>query len=116
VLDVTGDDSECNVLVDRDELEFWGGLYASGHFEVVSGGVRIKSVIEAFGDALKDAGYDNVTVANQAGKKEIALYGRVLAQLSILGHLSCTPSTWMRNSPEILMHRGVSLTECALTR
>lgn len=76
MLDATADDSECTVLSDREEGEFWGGLYASGHLELDSGCLRINSAIDGFRAALKDAGYETVTIANHAGRREIALFGR----------------------------------------
>ncbi len=74
-LDATGDESECNPLDDATTTELWGGLYASGHLEIVSGSVGVNRVVEAMRDAMVAAGFEPQVTQNKAGRKEVMIYG-----------------------------------------
>jgi hypothetical protein len=78
MLDVTGDDSECNLLTRSEEMpELWGALYASGHLELARGNILVPSVVDMFVDILKDSEFADVNVVtNHAGMREIAVFGR----------------------------------------
>jgi hypothetical protein len=75
-LDATDDDSECNPLGEAITTELWGGLYASGHFEIEDGVLQYSQAVEAFRDALTKEGYEPFIDQNHAGRKEIMLFAK----------------------------------------
>lgn len=80
-LDATDDESSCEPLEDAEPVELWGGIYASGHLEIKSGTLPIKSVIDIFSDSMKEAGFEPHVSQNQARRKEIGIYAQGLRAL-----------------------------------
>jgi hypothetical protein len=74
--DATDDDAKCTPIADAEPAEVWGGLYAYGHLEIESGFLKLKSAIEALHTALTSSGVDISITQNQAGRREILLFGR----------------------------------------
>lgn len=74
--DATDDDSRCYRLNDGEITPLWGGLYASGHLEILSGSLTLQRYVGAFESAFMAEGFEVKVNQNQAGQREIALYAR----------------------------------------
>jgi len=77
-LDATNDDSRLYSIAESEPTQLWGGLYASGHLEVVSGSLAVASLVSAFEAALAVEGFPSKVSQNQAGRREIVLYAKGL--------------------------------------
>lgn len=75
VLDATTDDSDCIPISDGVTGEFWGGLYAAGHLELVKGVPDLRAVVEVFSKGISLGDEDVEVVQNQAGRREISICG-----------------------------------------
>jgi hypothetical protein len=75
-LDATHEDSECNPLGEAVTTELWGGLYSSGHLEIVSGSLKHARVIEAFRSALESEGLKPQVSSNSAGRQKFLLFAK----------------------------------------
>jgi hypothetical protein len=80
-IDATTDESKCVPLDDAVTTELWGGLYASGHFEITSGSVGYDRLVEGFVDAIKNQDFDPDVIQNQAGRQEIMIYAKGIRAL-----------------------------------
>jgi hypothetical protein len=74
-LDLTDDYSEVNPIDDGVTPEIWGGLYASGHIEIVNGELNQKLLHDGMADAIGSAGFEPYITQNEAARKEIMIYG-----------------------------------------
>ena len=74
-LDVADDYSEVNPIGDAVTTEIWGGLYASGHIEIVDGELQLKPLVDGMVESIRSAGFEPHVTQNEAARKEIMVYG-----------------------------------------
>lgn len=75
-IDLSDNHSEINPHGQAVTTEVWGGLYASGHIEVLDGEVPVQPLIDGMAEAFKAAGVEPHVTQNQAARKEIIIFGR----------------------------------------
>lgn len=77
-LDATTDEAQCTPFGDDTVTELWGGIYASGHLEIGEGRLEVAKLVEGFGQAFADNGFEPDVQPNLAGRREIMVFAKGL--------------------------------------
>jgi hypothetical protein len=75
-LDAVHEDALFTTVEDGVVGEMWGGLYAAGHFELASAGLKIGDLKEVFRSAVSSVAEDVSVIDNQAGEREVYIFAR----------------------------------------
>lgn len=74
-IDLSTSESEVDPY-DATVTEMWGGLYATGHIEILDGQLKLKPLVDGLFETIKDAGYTPTIQPNKAGSKEITIFAK----------------------------------------
>lgn len=75
-IDLTEDYSEVNPHGDAVTAEIWGGLYASGHIEIMNGDLQLKPLVDGMAESFKIGNFEPHVTQNKAARQEIMVYGK----------------------------------------
>lgn len=56
--------------------EMWGGLYASGHIEILDGKLKIPPLVEGMAKLFRKANFEPHIIPNRGRRKEISVYSQ----------------------------------------
>jgi hypothetical protein len=77
-IDLADEYAEINPLGAAVTTEVWGGLYSSGHIEILDGQVLIAPLVDGMAAAFRSIGIEPHVTQNQAGRQEIMVFGKGL--------------------------------------